>query len=212
MYFRMALRKITDSRPETPYTHPPPLHVCVVAVKEEKKVLSWVFEERGEVRPLASKANKAAVLSDGKSVIKVTLFEAYASKVAPGHGYMMRGYSLRGDQPPYAINVTWGTLFFKSAPVEVSEELRSQGQRLLSPPSADVPLAQAEGNGALSPWWERLSRSVNQYQTNNIFHTVGYKKHAIYTSVLSLLLSCPTSRRCRWGRMQFPLEQLHWGR
>lgn len=73
----------------------------MAAVGEQTKVLTWRFEENGEARPLTSKKN--AIISDGNSVAKITLHEAYTSKVFPGQSYITRGYSLRGESRPMAL-------------------------------------------------------------------------------------------------------------
>lgn len=141
----MALRMAPNRKPETPYSRPPPLHVCVVAMKEQDKVLSWQFEDGGGARGSNSKKNTIAVLSDGESLAKITVFGAYASKISVGPGYMMRGYSLRGESPPYGIMITRDTVFFRSAPVQVSEALRLEGEKLLCPVSKETPLSEVRG-------------------------------------------------------------------
>ncbi|KAI3357223.1 hypothetical protein L3Q82_015680 [Scortum barcoo] len=63
----MALQKLLRTLPETPYSRPPPLHVSVVALKEQPRVVSWLFDE-DSVRPSVTKKNIWAVISDGFSV------------------------------------------------------------------------------------------------------------------------------------------------
>ncbi|XP_031140798.1 uncharacterized protein LOC116039861 [Sander lucioperca] len=132
----MALQKVLSERPQTPYSRPPPLHVTVVAMKDERRVVSWGFDdESGEAKAVLMKENRLVILSDGCSLSKATLFEAFAGRVSLGGAYIMRGYSLRGEGPPFGINITKETQFFRSAPVEVSEELRASAENLLCPAS-----------------------------------------------------------------------------
>ena len=147
----MALQKTLMCRPDTPYYRPPPLHITAIATKDIDKVVGWNFEEGGRVRPSLVKKNKIVIISDGASVTKLTMYEAYSSKVQEGGGYMMRAYSLRGQAPPYSIMVTKDTQFFRSSPVPVSDILRAEGRNLLSPPSINTHIRDArDGNGFLS--------------------------------------------------------------
>lgn len=147
----MALQNTLMCRPDTPYSRPQPLHITVIATKEVDKVVGWNFEEGGRVRPSVVKNNKIVIISDGASVAKMTLFEAHSSKVKEEGGYVMRGYSLRGQAPPYLIMVTKDTQFFRSSPVLVSDNLRAEGNDLLSPPSANTHIRDAQdGHGFLS--------------------------------------------------------------
>lgn len=144
----MALRKVLHSRPDTPFSRPPPLHITVLAIMDQAKVLSWVFDESGEARPAVTKNNKIAIISDGESLTKLTLYEAFGNKLTLNQGFIMRGYSLRGQSPPYAINVNKETQFFKSGPLDVSDELRRQADTLLRPISTPT-LLSAKSSGLL---------------------------------------------------------------
>ena len=62
-----------------------------------------------------SKDNTVVVTSDGNTVKKVTMYEEFASKLNTGSSYVMRGYALRGQTPPYRINVTKETILPFSA-------------------------------------------------------------------------------------------------
>lgn len=139
----MALNKILKTRPETPFYRPPPIHVVAVNTKTEKRVLSWSFDD-GAVRPLVSKENVTVILCDGNSVTKITLFEEFAAKVTKGSSYIMRGYGLRGQAPPYSINVSKETQFFRSAPVEVTDALREEAEKLLCPTSVSTAIVEAD--------------------------------------------------------------------
>ena len=149
VYSRMALQKVLSERPQTPYSRPPPLHVTVVAMRNERRVVSWGFDDAsGEAKAALTKENRLVILSDGCSLTKVTLFEAFAGKVSQGGAYVMRGYSLRGEGPPFAINISKETQFFRSAPMEVSEELRASAEKLLCPsstPTATKDMKSQEG-------------------------------------------------------------------
>ncbi|XP_035853723.1 uncharacterized protein LOC118494291 [Sander lucioperca] len=141
--------KKSSERPQTPYSRPPPLHVTVVAMKDERRVVSWGFDdESGEAKAVLMKENRLVILSDGCSLSKATLFEAFAGRVSLGGAYIMRGYSLRGEGPPFGINITKETQFFRSAPVEVSEELRASAENLLclaSTPTATKDIKSQQG-------------------------------------------------------------------
>ena len=45
------------------------------------------------------------------------MFEEF-SKIMEGKSYLMRGYSLRGESPPYYLLITRDTKFFRSSPVD----------------------------------------------------------------------------------------------
>ncbi|KAL3042119.1 hypothetical protein OYC64_020130 [Pagothenia borchgrevinki] len=78
----MALKKVLTTRMETPYAKPPPLHIHVVKLEENPKVVAWDFEET--VKAATIKKNKLAIVSDGNSVTKVTLYEGFASNLEEG--------------------------------------------------------------------------------------------------------------------------------
>ncbi|XP_076732199.1 uncharacterized protein LOC143413288 [Maylandia zebra] len=144
----MALRKLTDNRPETPYFRPPPIHIRVLKCCDQLKVISWVTED-GEVKALSTKKNKVAAITDGETVLKITLFEEFSSKVKQDMSYMMRGHELRGQAPPYLINITARTQFFKAPALAVSEALIIKAEELLNPPSPATPLKMSPTSGGL---------------------------------------------------------------
>ncbi|XP_077940481.1 uncharacterized protein LOC144406316 [Gasterosteus aculeatus] len=136
----MALHSLLWTKPPTPYHRPPVIHLCVVAVVEQRKVVAWEFDSTG-ARPVTIKNNVLASVSDGKTVAKFTAYEEFAHKFKAGGHYMLRGHSLRGGSPPYMINITKETVFFRSAPLTVSQELRAQAEALIRPPSPLTPLS-----------------------------------------------------------------------
>ena len=147
----MALQNTLMCRPDTPYYRPPPLHITVIATKDIEKVVGWIFEEGGRVRPSTVKKNKLAIISDGVSVNKFTMFEADSSKVQEERGYVMRGYGLRGQAPSYSILITKDTQFFRSSPIHTSESLRAEGRKLLSPTSVNTDIRDAvQGHGFMT--------------------------------------------------------------
>ncbi|KAK9535975.1 hypothetical protein VZT92_005800 [Zoarces viviparus] len=135
----MALRKLLSSKPEGPYSKPPPLHICVVGLKDQARVLSWEFE--GKPKPASIKQNAVMVISDGQSLSKVTLYEEYKSKVKEGGSYVVRGYSLRGQSPPYIFNILKDTVFFRSSAIKITPELEKQAEALLNPCSPLTPIS-----------------------------------------------------------------------
>ena len=54
---------------------------------------------------------------------------------------MVKGLSLRGQSPPYQLNVSKDTLFFRSAPIALSAELKQLAEALIHPPSPLTPLS-----------------------------------------------------------------------
>ncbi|CAI5645222.1 unnamed protein product [Oreochromis niloticus] len=71
-FSRMALRKLTTNRPETPYFRPPPIHIRVLKFGDQLRVISWDLQD-GVVKPLLTKRNKMAAITDGETVMKITL-------------------------------------------------------------------------------------------------------------------------------------------
>lgn len=111
-------------------------------------MISWVIED-GEVKALSTKKNKVAAITDGETVLKITLFEEFSSKVKQDMSYMMRGHELRGQAPPYLINITARTQFFKAPALAVSEALIIKAEELLNPPSPATPLNMSPTSGGL---------------------------------------------------------------
>ncbi|KAG1928714.1 hypothetical protein F2P79_023497 [Pimephales promelas] len=135
----MALRSLLWSKPATPYFKPPPLHICVVKAMELPKVVSWQFDSDG-ARPEMTKVNMVAAISDGDSVVKMTVYEEFSDKFKEGVSYVVQGHALRGQSPPYLLNINKNTLFFRSAPINITEDIRQQAEALLTPHSPLTPL------------------------------------------------------------------------
>lgn len=136
----MALHNLLWTKPPTPYYRPPPIHLCVVGVAEQRRVLAWQFDPTGAT-PVTTKNNIVACVSDGKTVTKFTVYEEFAHKFKEGGHYMVRGHSLRGQSPPYFLNITKETMFFRSAPIEIVSQLKEQAEALLRPLSPLTPLS-----------------------------------------------------------------------
>ncbi|XP_005465040.2 uncharacterized protein LOC102076789 [Oreochromis niloticus] len=144
----MALTKLLNNRPDTPYFRPPPLHMKILKSCDQLRVTSWDFKD-GTATPLISKKNTIAAITDGQTVTKITMFEEYASKVQQGGSYIMRGHELRGTAPPYNINVTARTQFFRAPTLTVREDLVKEAEDILHPPAPLTPLKMSSTNGGL---------------------------------------------------------------
>ncbi len=63
---------------------PDPHHfMCVVALKLETRVIAWTFDDPVIMKPSATENNTLAVISDGYSFSKMTLFEEASKKIWP---------------------------------------------------------------------------------------------------------------------------------
>ncbi|KAK9535961.1 hypothetical protein VZT92_005790 [Zoarces viviparus] len=111
----------------------------MVMVAEQPRVVAWEFDASG-ARPASTKHNVLAAISDGQSVAKVTIYEEFSSKFQEGRSYVLKGHSLRGQSPPYIINISRETMFFRSAPIQMSEALTKQAEDLIRPISLLTPL------------------------------------------------------------------------
>ncbi|CAI5670241.1 unnamed protein product [Oreochromis niloticus] len=144
----MALTKLLNNRPDTPYFRPPPLHFRILNSCDQQKVISWDFKDE-TAKALTTKRNKVIAITDGESVTKVTIFEEFASKVQQGGSFIMRGYDLRGTVPPFSINVTSKTQFFRAPTLNVKEDLYKQADELLHPPAPLTALQMSSASGGL---------------------------------------------------------------
>ncbi|CAJ1057753.1 hypothetical protein KUCAC02_037001 [Xyrichtys novacula] len=135
----MALRKLLDSPPDSPYAKLPPIHIIFLKIEDSPRVVAWNFEESC-ASPTCIKNNKTAVISDGHSLTKITLFEAVSGRVAEGGAYFMKGHTLLGRSPPFTINVGSGTQFFQGSKIDCPAELHSRAEALLHPASPLVEL------------------------------------------------------------------------
>lgn len=121
----------------------------MVTIKEQDKVLAWDFRDNGDVKPLYKKTNRVAVITDGAELFKITIFEGFALHLKE-ETYFMKGYTLRGENPPYKINITKTTQFFKTLPLMVGEEMRARAEVMLHPESHVKSLASREVKGLLT--------------------------------------------------------------
>ncbi|XP_062418698.1 uncharacterized protein LOC119203349 isoform X1 [Pungitius pungitius] len=144
----MALRKVLSSKPQTPYFKPPAIHICVVALKDQHRVTRWDFQD-GRAVAAVTKANAVMAISDGHSVAKVTLYEDLKAQVQEGASYVVRGYNLRGNSPPYAFNVSRETEFFRSSALVIDEKLQNEALRLINPRSPLTPLSTCRESAGL---------------------------------------------------------------
>lgn len=62
---------------------------------------------------------------------------------------MMRGHELRGTNPPYLINITAKTQFFRAAVLPVPEELMAKAEDLLHSFAPVMPLRMSSTVGGL---------------------------------------------------------------
>ncbi|RVE63508.1 hypothetical protein OJAV_G00136890 [Oryzias javanicus] len=144
----MALSTILNERKETPYYRPPNLHICILKIKEEERVVAWDFTD-ASASPATTKTNRVAAISDGDSVSTLVLFEEFWSKVKEGASYIIRGYGLLGEDPPYHIRLTRQTQFFRGSKITVSSDLKDEAERVLNPPSQVVDVWESTQKGGL---------------------------------------------------------------
>ncbi|XP_030284349.1 uncharacterized protein LOC115588109 [Sparus aurata] len=121
----MALKSLLDSKCTTQYFRPPPLKVSILKLIDAPKVILWDFSNT-VVTPATTKHNKVAVVSDGQTCTKITLFEEFGDRIIEGCTYIIRGHTIRGSGPPYYLNIT---------NLVVTEELHQQAEALLYPAS-----------------------------------------------------------------------------
>ena len=144
----MALRATLWTTKPSPYYRPAELKIKILLIKDQARVIAWEFRESSAVAK-TTKMNKVVAMTDGETVTKVTLFEELSSKIKEGKNYLMRGYSLRGESPPYYIWVTKDTKFFRSSPVVCKDGLMEQARALLCPPSLQTTLQDVKGSKGL---------------------------------------------------------------
>lgn len=116
--------------------------------------------------PLLKKKNRVAAITDGEDIIKITIFEGFAEHLKEDT-YYIKGYTLRGENPPYKINITKNTQFFKTSPLNLAEEMRARAELMLQPVSHKTPLASREVKGLLTVEGEVL-------QVSSLFYWSGH--------------------------------------
>ncbi|KAM3619832.1 uncharacterized protein V6R79_014314 [Siganus canaliculatus] len=136
---KMALKNLISTKVDITTSVPTPLRVAVLKIAETPRVISWTFDDLS-VKPAVIKKNKTAVITDGQSLAKITLYEGSGSRLEEGGSYVMRGHSLRGRGPPYFINVARNTMFFRGPAIKFSEELMADVETQINPSSSVVHL------------------------------------------------------------------------
>ncbi|KAF6725321.1 hypothetical protein FQA47_010490 [Oryzias melastigma] len=126
----------------------PNLHICVLKIKEEERVVVWNISDTS-ASPATIKTNRVAAISGSDSVSTLTLFEDFWSKVQEGTSYVIRGYGLLGETPPYHIRLTRQTQFFRGSKITVSSDLKDEAERVLNPPSQVVDVWESTQKGGL---------------------------------------------------------------
>ncbi|XP_042264214.1 uncharacterized protein LOC121895268 [Thunnus maccoyii] len=131
----MALKKLLWTQPDTPYCKPPPIHMCVLKLEDQPRVVAWDFQDN-KARAATIKNNKVAVISNGQSVTKVTLFEEFGTRFQEGRSYILRGRSLRGQSPPFFLSIGRCCQIFRTSDLAASEQLRTESVEALLHPSS----------------------------------------------------------------------------
>ncbi|XP_024136562.1 uncharacterized protein LOC112151745 isoform X2 [Oryzias melastigma] len=146
----MALSRVLNERTDCPYSKPPNLHISVLKMQEEQRVVDWFFTEIS-AKAATVKKNRVAVISDGHSLATITLFEEYKGAVKEGTSYIIVGYGLRGQSPPYLIKIDRQTKFFRGSDISISPGLINEAEKILNPPSKVVNLREsAEEKGLVT--------------------------------------------------------------
>ena len=143
----MALKAALQNTRPGPYTKLAPLHIHVLMVTEQPRVLIWDFRDNSAVAK-TTKKNTVAAITDGVSVTKLTLFEEFSSKVVEGRNYRMQNYTIRGESQSYIL-VTKETHFFRCGPVVCRDGLMEEAKALLCPPSPHTDIKDVRGSKGL---------------------------------------------------------------
>jgi len=117
-------------------------------MSDQPRTIQWEFKNEKAI-PKLIKKNKIAAITDGAFVTKITLFEEFSSKVLEGKFYVMKGYTLRGESPPYHILVTKNTQFYRSSRFVCKEGIMEEARELLCPTSPQIPVANVKGTKGL---------------------------------------------------------------
>lgn len=144
----MALNNLLSKKMENPYFRPPPLTVAVLQLSTKPKIINWDFS-KNVVQPGLTKLNTLAIITDGITLTKLTIFEQFGSKIKLGQTYIMRRYSLRGTDPPYYVSVDGKTKFFHTTDLSVTDDLRKEAELLSNPPSPLTPISESQSRRGL---------------------------------------------------------------
>ncbi|XP_034552490.1 uncharacterized protein LOC117821998 isoform X2 [Notolabrus celidotus] len=96
-----------------------------------------------------TKKKRVIAITDGKEVERVVVFESVSLQFVDKKGYMLTGYALRGENPPFSINFTRETKLFSSVGVPITPDLEERGRQLLYPPSLKCSLLAAREETAM---------------------------------------------------------------
>lgn len=178
-HFRMALKALLTTKHANQYYRPPPLKVSILGMIDSPRVIVWDFSQ-ATVRPATTKNNKVVVLSDGETCSKATIFEQFAGKIQQGKTYIIKGHEIRGSEPPYYINVTNRTMFFRTAPMVVDDKLHEEAQALLFPKSILTPLVESQtAQGLLSVEGQVIEASLFHKLVSRVHNTVAGTFHLL---------------------------------
>ncbi|XP_030266720.1 uncharacterized protein LOC115577999 isoform X2 [Sparus aurata] len=133
-----ALQDVLTTKMENPYCQHPPLKLAVLQLTNSPCVITWDFSQ-STVQVGARKVNKVAVVTDGQTLAKFTVFEQFANKMRAGNTYIVRGYGLTKSEPPYIICVDAKTMVFRTSDMRVPDELKRESEVLANPPSPLIP-------------------------------------------------------------------------
>ncbi|XP_030282470.1 V-type proton ATPase subunit E 1a isoform X3 [Sparus aurata] len=137
----MALKKLLGTRMDNQYFRPPPIKIKIIEIMDSPRVITWDFSQTN-VRLAVTKNNKVAVITDGTTCKKITIFEQFGNKIKSGTSNFMRGHRLRGRQPPYFLNITGSTSFFQTSDMNITEDVCQEAEAQLHPRSHDTPLSE----------------------------------------------------------------------
>lgn len=84
--------------------------------------------------PNSIEKNKVVVITDGKTVSTITLFESLSKKLNKGRYYTLINYGVWKQR----INVKENSKVFKTAGFEVQDVLIEQGRNMLEPNARDL--------------------------------------------------------------------------
>lgn len=151
LFFIVSEWHSETSLQQSPVIHisgPPLVTVNVLKMVDSLRVISWDFSHT-TVRSASTKINNVVVVTDGQSCTKFTIYEEFSRKFQVGHTYIIRGYSVRGQQAPYLLNISSGTQFFRTTDIEVADDRYREAEALLHPPSTATHLSECASSQGL---------------------------------------------------------------